>query len=87
MSSPIDEDAERMQLLNKRNSKPPHDKYFDILDLSTICNKCGEEKKSFCPHLLDNRSAWKSVQAENTLRDLMPANYFASEVGRMPYLY
>lgn len=80
LSSPIDAASERMLLLGKRSAEPPYNLYFSILDLSIICTKCTDAKLTFCAHRLENRSEWKSMEGENTLRDLMPVSYFRTEV-------
>jgi hypothetical protein len=82
ISSPIEAESERMMLLNKKQSKAPFKNYFDILNLSTICSACADEKKTFCPHRLENRAVWKSMASENKLRDLMPILYFRKEAKK-----
>ncbi len=84
ISSPIEAESERMLLLNKKQSKAPFKNYFDILNLSTICTPCADEKKTFCPHRLENRAVWKSMASENKLRDLMPILYFRKEASPPP---
>ena len=79
MSSAGDWDSDRMQLLRKicpHTQKP----YFRILYLGTVCAVCTAGKILPCPHLLDNRSIWKTLEAEQMLKELMPPAYYQTEV-------
>lgn len=80
-SSPDEVESDRMALLRKRDPNPPHKLFFNILNLATICSKCTYDKRSFCPHNLQNRAVWKSMKTENKLRGLMPDKYFRKEVS------
>ena len=79
MSSAGDWDSDRMQLLRKicaHTQKP----YFRVLYLGTVCDACTAGKIVPCPHLLDNRSTWKTLESEQMLKDLMPPAYYRTEV-------
>ena len=80
MSSPIEAESERMQLLNKRTSSTGLP-YFDVLNLGLMCDKCSKAKISVCPHLVDNRSAWKSLKSQKMLEVLLPTAYYKTEVA------
>jgi hypothetical protein len=90
MSSPINAESMRMQLLLKTRTIPGmrpgkdnrtiEEKLWSILDLSVVCADCTARQNDMCAHKLENRSAWKSIKQENVLRILMSARYFRTEV-------
>ncbi len=79
ISSPDDAESDRMMLLTKVSTITDF-LYFNIVDLGTVCQPCTNLKKLRCPHLLDNRSRWKSMQSQQMLETLLPAPEFAKEV-------
>lgn len=89
LSSPIEAESARAKLMMTRSSIT-NQPYFSILELGTVCPACSLTKQKVCPHLYDNRPAWKSTKAEQMLRDLMSDRTFRTEafffIG-VPYIY
>jgi hypothetical protein len=84
MSSPLNVESERSQLLRKKRKVPGkmfEEYLWSVLNLSVVCDTCTEAQCSRCPHLLENRSAWKSIKQENVLRELMSPRWFRTEVS------
>ena len=79
LCSPLEAECPRMKMLQRRSSIT-NLPYFSILELGTVCAPCSLAKEPVCPHLYDNRPAWKSTKTEQMLRDLMSDRTFRTEV-------
>ena len=80
LCSPLEAECPRMKMLQRRSSIT-NLPYFSILELGTVCAPCSLAKEPVCPHLYDNRPAWKSTKTEQMLRDLMSDRTFRTEVN------
>lgn len=92
-SSPIDAESDRSRMFRATDKNGKH--IFRILNFSTICEKCMDNRtiaenpreELFCEHKLDALPQWVSRETQEVMRSILPEYYYITEIlGAQPSL-
>ena len=81
ISTPLDEGNFYSQLLSQK--KPNGDPLFNAVEVRLLCDKCKEEGKLECPHVVE-LPPWKTSERQDLVRSLMSSDkamYLREQLG------